>query len=267
MLPFSGLMDKLPLPSNRRIKKSLQRLDSTIYRMIEERRVSRKDRRDLLSMLLLARDEEGDRGGMTDLQVRDEAMTLLLAGHETMANALAWTWYLLSQYPEVEDQLHRELNTVLDSHFPTVEDFEKLFYTRMVFAEAMRLYPPVWTVAPRVREDYELGGYVIPADAIVFMSQYVMHHDPRYYPNPFRFDPERWAPEQQASRPPFAYFPFGVGPRRCIGESFAWMEGVLVIATLAQKWKMRLVPGHRVELQPSITLRPKYGMQMTLERR
>jgi len=267
MLPFSGLMDKLPLPSNRRIKKSLQRLDSTIYRMIEQRRVSKKDRSDLLSMLLLARDEEGDRGGMTDLQVRDEAMTLFLAGYETMANALTWTWYLLSQNPEVEDQLHQELDTVLDSHFPTVEDFEKLFYTRMVFAEAMRLYPPVWTVAPRVREDYELGGYVIPADAIVFMSQYVMHHDPRYYPNPFRFDPERWAPEQQASRPPFAYFPFGVGPRRCIGESFAWMEGVLVIATLAQKWKMRLVPGHRVELQPSITLRPKYGMQMTLERR
>jgi cytochrome P450 len=267
MLPFSGLLDKLPLPSNRRIKKSLQRLDSTIYRMIEERRASKKDRGDLLSMLLLARDEEGDRGGMTDLQVRDEAMTLFLAGHETTANALTWTWYLLSQHPEVEDQLHQELDKVLDSRPPNVEDFEKLSYTRRVFAEAMRLYPPAWTMARRVREDYRVGGYVIPANAVIIMSQYVMHRDPRYYPNSFRFDPERWAPEQRDSRPQFAYFPFGGGPRRCIGESFAWMEGILVIATLAQKWKMRLVPGHRVKLQPSITLRPKYGMQMMLEQR
>lgn len=267
MLPFSGLLDKLPLPSNRRIKKSLQRLDSTIYRMIDERRVSKKGEGDLLTMLLLAKDEEGDRGGMTDLQVRDEAMTLFLAGHETMANALTWTWYLLSQYPEVEDQLHQVLDTVLESRMPSVEDFEKLSYTRMVFAEAMRLYPPAWTMARRVRGPYKVGEYVIPADAVVFMSQYVMHRDPRYYPNPFRFEPERWAPEHQASRPQFAYFPFGGGPRRCIGESFAWMEGVLVIATLAQKWKMRLVPGHRVKLQPSITLRPKYGMQMIVERR
>lgn len=267
MLPLFEFLDKLSLPSNRRMRKSLESLNSIIYRMIEERRVSKKDRSDLLSMLLQARDEEGDKGGMTDLQVRDEAMTLFLAGHETTANALTWTWYLLSQYAEAEEQLHQELDTVMENREPSVEDFEKLSYTRMVFAEAMRLYPPAWTLARRARGDYKVGGYNIPANAHIIMSQYVMHRDPRYFPNPHRFEPERWAPEQQASRPQFSYFPFGGGPRRCIGESFAWMEGVLVIATLAQRWKMRLVPGHRVKLQPSITLRPKYGMQMIIERR
>ena len=220
-MPLFEFLDKLPLPSNRRIKKSLESLNSIVYHMIEERRVSKKDRGDLLSMLLQARDEEGDKGGITDLQVRDEAMTLFLAGHETTANALTWTWYLLSQYPEVEDQLHQELDTVLENRVPRVEHIEKLYYTRMVFAEAMRLYLPAWTLARRVRGPYKVGGYVIPANSHIIMSQYVMHRDPRYYPNPHRFEPERWAPEQQASRPQFLYFPFGGGPRRCIGESFA----------------------------------------------
>ncbi len=267
LFPFSELLDNIPLPNNIRFNKARQRLDTTIYRMIEERRVGGKDRGDLLSMLLLAQDEEGDRSGMTDLQVRDEAMTLFLAGHETTANALTWTWYLLSQYPSVEKRLHEELDTVLGGRLPTLDDLEQLFYTRMVLTEAMRLYPPAWVVVRRARNDYEVCGYVVPAGADILMSQYIIHRDPRYYPDPFRFYPERWAPEQQASRPPFAYFPFGGGPRRCIGESFAWMEGILVIATLAAKWKMSLVPGHRVELQSSITLRPKYGMRMTLERR
>ncbi|MBI1928965.1 cytochrome P450, partial [Candidatus Poribacteria bacterium] len=226
-LPFSELLDHLPLPSNRRFMKARQQLDATIYRMIEARRASGEDRGDLLSMLLLAQDEEGDGSGMTDAQVRDEAMTLFLAGHETTANALTWTWYLLSQNPEAEKRLHAELDAVLGDRLPSVADLEQLPYTRMVFAEAMRLYPPAWAISRRVREDYEVGGYVVPAGAIVFVSQYVMHHDPRYYPEPFRFDPERWTLQLEATRPRFAYFPFGGGARRCIGESFARMEGVL----------------------------------------
>ena len=267
LFPFSEFLDNLPLPSNRRFEKARQRLDATIYRMIEERRRGKRDQGDLLSMLLLARDEEGDRSGMTDLQVRDEAMTLFLAGQESTANAITWTWYLLSQHPEVEKRLHNELDAVLGSRLPTVEALTPLSYTRMVFTESMRLYPPAWNLARRARNDYEVGGYVIPAGADIFMSQYVTHRDSRYYPDPLRFDPERWTPEQQESRPPFAYFPFRAGPRRCIGESFAWMEGVLVIATLSSRWRMRLAPGHRVEAQPLITLRPKYGMRMRLERR
>jgi Cytochrome P450 len=235
--------------------------------MIEERRATREDCGDLLSMLLLAQDEEGGKSGMTDLQVRDEVMTLFLAGHETTANALTWTWYLLSQNPDAERKLHEELDITLGDRLPTLEDLDKLPYTRMVFTESMRLYPPVWAVARRAIDDYEVGGYKVAAGSVIFMCQNVVHYDPRYFPDPLKFAPERWTPEREVSLPRFAYFPFGGGPRRCIGESFAWMEGVLVLATLARKWKMRLLPGHPVGLQPLITLRPKYGMRMTLERR
>lgn len=267
LIPFSELLDKFPLPSNRRLKKAKGRLDDTIYRMINERRASGVDRGDLLSMLLQARDEEGDKGGMTDEQARDEALTILLAGHETMANALTWSFYLISQHPDVEAKLHAELDTVLTGRLPTVDDVGQLRYTRMIFAEALRLYPPVWLMGRHALNDYKIDSYVIPAGSLVFISQYVMHHDPRYFPDPFRFDPERWTPEAQAAQPKFAYLPFSGGPRHCIGEQFAWMEGVLIIATLTQEWRMRLVPGHSVELQPLITLRPKHGMRMTLERR
>lgn len=265
VLPFSEILDKLPLPSTRRFEKARERLDTIIYGMMNERRASGEDRGDLLSMLLLARDEEEHGKGMTDLQVRDEAMTLFLAGHETTANALTWTWYLLSQHPKAGNRLREEIDTVLGNRLPTVEDMDRLSYTRMVLSESMRLYPPVWAVARRAIKDYEVGGYVLPAGSFVFMSQYVTHRDARFYPDPLRFDPERWTPERQASRPQFAYFPFGGGPRRCIGESFAWMEGILILATLARKWGMRLEPSQRVELKPLITLRPKYGMKMILE--
>jgi cytochrome P450 len=265
--PFAGLLEKLPLPSNIRWLKAKQRLDSTMYRIINERRANGADRGDLLSMLLLAQDEEGDGTGMTDAQLRDEAMTLFVAGHETTANALTWTWYLLSQHPDVEARLHDEIDTVLTGSLPTADDVARLSYTRMVLAESMRLYPPAWTMGRRVLTDYQIGEYVIPAQAIVLMSPWVMHHDPRFYPEPFRFDPERWATGQREARPNFAYFPFGGGPRVCIGEQFAWMEGVLLIATIAQQWKLRLAPGHRVETKPMITLRPKYGMRMIVEER
>ncbi|MBI3944250.1 MAG: cytochrome P450 [Chloroflexi bacterium] len=271
--PFADLLEKLPLPSNRRFDRGLQRLNATIYCMINARRASGEDRGDLLSMLLLAQDSEGDGGFMSDLQVRDEAMTIFLAGHETTANALTWTWYLLSEYPDIAARLYTELDTVLGERLPTLVDMPQLEYTRKVLTESMRLFPPAWVIARRVLHDYPVAGYTIPADATIFMSQYVMHHDPRYFPDPFRFNPERWTAEALARLPKFAYFPFGGGPRVCIGESFAWMEGVLLVATLAQAWKMRLVPAQarlgiqRVEMLPRITLRPKYGMQMALEQR
>jgi cytochrome P450 len=265
--PLGGLLDKLPLPANIRWLKAKARLDSTIYRMINERRASGEDRGDLLSMLLLAQDEEGDGSSMTDEQLRNEAMTLFIAGHETTANALTWTWYLLSQHADVEARLHEEIDSALGGSLPTAGDVARLPYIEMVFAESMRLYPPAWTLGRRVLTDYPIGPYTVPANAIVLMSPWVMHHDSRFFPDPFKFDPERWTPEARESRPKFSYFPFGGGPRVCIGEQFAWMEGALLIATLAQRWKMRLAPGQRVEPKAMITLRPRYGMKMIVETR
>jgi cytochrome P450 len=267
LLPFSEYLDKLPLPQTRRFHRARERLDATVYRMIEERRRSSHDRGDLLSMLLLAQDEEGDTGRMTDEQVRDEALTIFLAGHETTANALTWTWYLLSEHKDVETKLHQEIDAVLGLRLPTTDDVPRLRYTEMVLAESMRLYPPAWALGRLARADYEVGGYVVPAGALVLLSQYVAHRDPRYFPDPTRFDPERWTPEARESRPQYSYFPFGGGPRRCIGEGFAWMEGILLIATIAQRFSLRLVPNHPVELRPVITLRPKHGMRMTLSKR
>jgi cytochrome P450 len=266
-LPYGELLEKLPLPSTRRFQAARTRLDATIYRFIEEHRAAGVDRGDLLSMLLMAKDAEGDGGSMTDEQLRDEAMTIFLAGHETTANALTWTWYLLAQHPEAEAILQDELREVLSGRHPTLEDLPRLTYSEMVLAESMRLFPPAWIIGRRALEDIEVNSYLIPAGSLVLMSQYVMHRDPRYYPDPNRFDPLRWSTEAKAARPKFSYFPFGGGPRVCLGESFAWMEGVLVMATLAQRWQMQLVPGQRVEPQPLITLRPKFGMRMLLRRR
>ncbi|HEY0544327.1 MAG TPA: cytochrome P450 [Pyrinomonadaceae bacterium] len=269
LLPFSELLEKLPLlPQNRRFQRAKGRLDSTIYRFIVERRRSGEDHGDLLSMLLLAQDEEGDGRGMTDEQVRDEAMTIFLAGHETTANALTWTWYLLSQHPAVEARLHEELDEVFaGDRVPEAEDAPRLPYTEMILAEAMRLYPPAWAIGRLSLKDEEIGGYLIPARSLVLLSPYTMHRDERYFPEPTRFDPERWTPEAREARPAYSYFPFGGGQRRCIGEGFAWMEGILLIATLARKWRMRLVPHHPVETNPVITLRPKHGMRMAVEKR
>ena len=267
LLPYSEYLEKLPLPPVRRFQKVRGRLDEIIFRIIAEHRRSGVDRGDLLSMLLLAQDEDGGER-MTDTQLRDEAMTIFLAGHETTANALTWAWYLLSEHPEVEATLHNEIDAVVAADGrPQFADLARLPYTEMVLTEAMRLYPPAWVIGRLAIRDYEAGGYLIPAGSLVFVSQYTMHRDRRYYSDPERFDPERWTPEARSARPPFAYFPFGGGPRRCIGEGFAWMEGVLLIATLARHWRLRLVPDHPVKLHPRITLRPKYGMRMILERR
>jgi cytochrome P450 len=267
LFPFSELLEKLPLPQNKRFERAKRRLDETIYRIIDERRRSGEDHGDLLSMLLLAQDEEGT-GGMTDEQVRNEAMTLFLAGHETTANALAWTWYLLSEHPEQEARLHAEIDAVLGGRErPSFDDVAGLRYTEMVLAESMRLYPPAWAIGRLAVKETAVGGYNISPGSLVLLSQYVMHRDARFFPEPHRFDPERWTEEAKADRPQFAYFPFGAGARRCIGESFAWMEGVLLIAAIARRWRMRHVTGHPVELQPLITLRPKHGMLMTVHQR
>lgn len=266
LMPFSEWIEKLRLPSVRGFERARDRLDQTIYRMIGERRAAGGDTGDLLSMLLLAQDEEGE-GGMTDKQVRDEALTLFLAGHETTANALTWTWYLLSQNPPAEAKLHAEIDRVAAGRIPGLDDLPELRYVERVFAEAMRLYPPAWGIGRRAIADYQLGGYTIPARSILLMSPYVVHRDPRWFSPPERFDPDRWLPENVATRPKFSYFPFGGGARVCIGERFAWMEGVLLLATLGQRWRLRLAPGHRVETKALITLRAKYGMQMTLGER
>ena len=265
LMPFSEILEKLPLPAVRRFHRARKRLDETIYRLIAERRADGRDVGDLLSMLLLARDED-DQGRMTDQQVRDEALTLFLAGHETTSNALTWTWYLLSQNPPAEAAFHAELDRVLAGRLPSFEDLPQLRYTESVLAESMRLFPPVWAIGRRALEDYPVGDYVIPARSVVLMSPYAVHRDPRWFPDPLEFRPERWLTEDPA-RPKFAYFPFGGGARVCIGERFAWMEGVLILAALGQRWRLRLEPGHPVETHARITLRPKHGMRMIPEKR
>ncbi len=269
MLPLADLLEHLPLPGVRRFAAARARLDTTIYRLIEEHRASGIDRGDLLSMLLLARDED-DGGRMTDLQVRDEALTIFLAGHETTANALAWTWFLLSQHPDAEAEFHAELDTVLAGRTPVLEDLPNLPFTRRVLAESLRMYSPAWVVGRRVLSDYAIEnetGCVLRRGDIVLMAQAVTHYDPRFWTSPEQFDPDRWTPEAEAARPKFAYFPFGGGARVCIGEQFAWMEALLLLATLGQQWRMRLAVGQVVATQPIITLRPKFGMRMVLARR
>jgi cytochrome P450 len=267
MYPFAELIEKLPLPQVRRYERMRARLDTTIYRIIDERRRSGEDRGDLLSILLLAQDEESGQGAMSDTQVRDEAMTLFLAGHETTANTLTWTWYLLSQHPDVERRLHQELDEKLHGRLPTFEDIPNLAYTEMVVAESIRLYPPAWAIGRRSLVDQVIGNYSVPADSIVLLSPYVTHRDARFFPDPTRFDPQRWTPEAKESRSQYSYFPFGGGPRRCIGEGFAWAEAILVLATLASRWRTRLIDGQRIEPRALITLRPKHEIRMTVERR
>ena len=266
MLPFAEVLERLPVPSLRRARAARAKLDALIYGMIAARRASRRDHGDLLSMLLSAQDDEGG-GGMTDRQVRDEAMTIFLAGHETTANALTWTWYLLGGAPDVEAALHAEVDRVLQGRRPGMADIAALPIVERVVTESMRLYPPAWMIGRRALADHPIGDFVAPAGSLVLMSPYIMHRDARYYPEPERFDPGRWTPEFRAALPRFAYFPFGGGPRQCIGESFAWMELVLLVATIAQQWQLRLVPGHPVTPQPLITLRTKHGMKMIVTRR
>jgi cytochrome P450 len=265
--PLAPLLDRLPVPGTLRMRRARERLDATIYRAIAERRAAVEARDDLLGMLLAARDEEGDGGGMTDLQLRDELLTLFLAGHETTANALAWTWHLLALHPQAEARLHDELRTVLAGRAPAAADYGALPYTRAVLAESMRLRPPAWAVGRQPLRDFAAGGYRVRAGSIVLTSPWILHHDPRWWGADVEaFRPERWMqPDFEASLPRFAYFPFGGGPRKCIGEGFAWMEGVLALATLARRWRLRhAVPATDVVARPGITLRA-VGLRMRVE--
>jgi cytochrome P450 len=267
ILPLGTLLEYAPLPWVRDLHGARRRMEALIYRLIAERRADGTDRGDLLSMLIAARDAEGDGTGMTDKQLRDEVVTLLMAGHETTANALTWSWHLLSEHPEVEAELHAELDRVLGGRLPTVDDLPRLTYTRAVLAESMRLRPPAWTLERSAQEDFEAGGYTIKRGAIVLMSQYLVHRDPRWWTDPERFDPGRWTAEPQAERPKFSYFPFGAGTRMCVGEHFAWMEGTLVLATLAQRWKLRYESAEAPVLEPLVTLRPRDGLPVRVRAR
>jgi cytochrome P450 len=265
--PFGELLDRLPIPSTRRFWRARDSLDRTVHRIIESRRADGRDDGDLLSTLLLAQDEEGGGDGMTTEQLRDEILTIFLAGHETTANALAWTWYLLARHPEIESRLHTELDAVLGDRPPAPDDYPRLTFTRRVLAESMRLYPPAWTIGRQPLEDFEIGGYTVRSGAIVLMSPWIVHRDGRFFPDPYRFDPDRWTPEAEAGMHRMQYFPFGGGPRKCIGEGFAWMEGVLVLAALARRWRASLLPDPPVVPQPLITLRMLHGAPMVLHRR
>jgi len=248
----------LPTPRNIRATIATRRLDKIVFRFIEERRASGKDSGDLLSMLLAARDDDGSR--MTDRQLRDEAITIFLAGHETTANALSWTWMLLSQNPAVEAKLHAELDAVLAGRTPALDDLPSLRYTGQVITESMRLYPPAWGMARIAIEDVEIGGYPIPKGCGISLAQWVVHRDPRWFDAPEEFRPERWEGDLMKRLPRFAYFPFGGGPRQCIGNNFAVMEATLLLATIAQRFRIRLVEGRPVVPMPSITLRPRSGV-------
>ena len=267
VLPFSEILEKLPLPPIKKLKKARATLNEVIYKIINERRATGEDRGDLLSMLLMAQDEETG-GAMTDEQVRDECLTLFLAGHETTANALTWTFYLLSQNPGAEAKFHRELDEVLGGKDITPEDYPRLKYTEQILAESLRLFPPAWTVGRLATEPHEFNGYEIPAKSLVLASPFVMQRDPRFWENADEFIPERWETLSiKEAGNKFIYFPFSKGVRNCIGEGFAWMEGVLLLAILGRKWKLSLMPEQKIALNPMITLRPKFGMRMRIENR
>jgi cytochrome P450 len=256
---------RVPTPQNIRFEMAARKLDEIVGTIIENRRKSGEDRGDLLSMLILAEDDSGER--MTDKQLRDEVMTLFLAGHETTANALCWTFWLLSLAPDAEAKLAEELEHVLDGRSPTMSDLSNLPYVERVVKESMRLYPPAWVVGREAIAECEVGGYRIPAGTTALMSQWVMHRDPRYHEAPERFEPDRWTAEYAKALPRFAYFPFGGGPRQCIGAGFAMVEACLILATVAQRYRMDLAPGQKVEPYASITLRPKEGIHLTLVKR
>ncbi|MBC7841901.1 MAG: cytochrome P450 [Gemmatimonadaceae bacterium] len=265
--PLTPLLDLIPTPKKRRFTAGKKRVDATIDRIIAERRTSGADTGDLLSMLLHATDTEGDGTGMSDQQLRDEAITLFIAGHETTANALSWTWLLLARSPDAERAQHEEVDRVVGDRLPTMDDLPQLPMTRAIVAESMRLYPPAYIVGRRSTEAYGIGDFKFPARTLFLAPQFIVHRDPRWWPDAERFLPERWLDAAAtAARPKMAYFPFGAGTRICVGEQFAWMEAMLVLATLARRWRIR-VDGPDPDLEPIITLRPKDGLSARLEKR
>jgi cytochrome P450 len=270
--PFAGqatlkwIMDnRLPTAAHRRFNRDAREIDAIVYRIIDERRKSKRDQGDLLSMLLKATDEDGS--GMSNQQLRDEVMTIFLAGHETTALTLSWAWYLLALNPESEKKFHAELDEVLGGRLPAMEDMSRLKFTEMIARESMRLYPPAYALGREAINDCEIGGFRVPAGAQVFMFQWATQRDTRFYAEPDVFRPERWTAEFTASLPKYAYFPFGGGPRACIGNYFAMMEVILLLATIAQRFRFSLVPDHPVSLMPAMSLRPADGIKVIVERR
>jgi cytochrome P450 len=258
--------EQFPTPSNLRYRAAIRQMDKHIYKIIKQRRTSGEDPGDLLSMMMQARDED-DGTQMSDQELRDAIATIIFAGHETTANTLAWAWMLLSQYPEVQTKLQQEVKEVLGDRLPTVADLHSLRYTDLVIKESMRLYPVVWTLDFQASRDCEIGGYHVPADCSLFMSQWVMHRSERYFEDPEVFNPERWAGDLEKQLPRNVYLPFGDGPRTCIGKRFALMESVLLLATIAQRFETTLVPGQSLIPQPTITLQPKDGIKVVLKQR
>jgi cytochrome P450 len=259
------LNNRLPTPAHRRFHKLAAEIDEIIYRIIGERRASGRDEGDLLSMLLAAQDEDGTQ--MTDKQLRDEVITLFLAGQETTALTLSWTWYLLALNPEVEKKFHEEIDRVLRGNAPTIADVPRLKYTEMIAKESMRLYPPGYGVGREAIEACEIGGYQVPAKTQIFMFQWATQRDPRFFESPDEFNPDRWTEELASSLPKYAYFPFGGGPRICIGNTFAMMEIILVLATIGQKLRFSLASQRPVEIEPAMSLRPKRGISVVVEKR
>jgi cytochrome P450 len=259
------LDNRMPTPGHRRFHQAVGEIDRIVYRIIAERRQAGYDKGDLLSMLLQAHDDDGSQ--MTDAQLRDEVMTLFLAGHETTALALGWTWYLLATHKEVEEKFHDEIDRVLSGRLPQTSDMPNLPYTEMIAKETLRLYPPAYAVGREAIEECELGGYRIPRKSQIFAFQWATQRDPRFYENPEDFSPERWTPEFSERLPKYAYFPFGGGPRQCIGNYFAMMEIILLLATIGQRFKFEMVPGANVELYPSMSLRPKTGIRVIVTKR
>jgi cytochrome P450 len=256
----------LPTPASLRLHRAIRRLDAVVYRMIADRREDPEDRGDLLSILLQAQDAD-DGSRMTDRQVRDEAMTLFLAGHETTAVALSWTFYLLAQHPEVDTRLADELGTVLGGRPPTVADLPALRYTEMVVTEAMRLYPPAYGIGREAARPTEVAGYPVPARGIVIAPTWVVHRDGRWFDEPEEFRPERWSDDAARRLPRFAYFPFGGGPRQCIGNTFAMIEATLILAAIGQRFRLALMPDQQVRPTPYVTLRPEPGIRVRLGHR
>jgi cytochrome P450 len=259
------LNNRLPTPTHLRFHRLAKQIDDVVYRIISERRASEKDEGDLLATLLAARDEDGSK--MSDQQLRDEVMTLFLAGHETTALTLAWTWFLLGKNPDAEKRFHAELDEVLGGRPPTMADLPRLTFTEQIVRESMRLYPPAYGLGREAINECEIGGYRVPAGTQVFMFQWVTHRDARFFDRPHDFIPERWTKDFEAALPKYAYFPFGGGPRACIGASFAMMELILVLATIGQKFRLQLVPDHPVEVYPAMSLRPKDGVVVVVQSR
>jgi cytochrome P450 len=257
----------IPVLFARREWRAIRELNEIIGSIIQERRSSNQPREDLLDMLLRARDADGN--PMSNAQLRDEVMTLFLAGHETTAIALSWACLLIAQNPDIETKLAAELQAVLGDRVPIPEDLLRLRYTEMVLKEAMRLYPAVWGIGRIAMEECELGGYRVPAGSNIFILQWRTQRDPRFFPEPERFDPERWRddPVRSGKIPRFAYFPFGGGPRVCVGAAFAMMEATLLLAMIQQKYHLEVVAGHPIEIFASVTLRPKYGIRVIPQRR